>query len=313
MCTAIRNGRLFGRTLDLEFSYGEGVVLLPRNAPYRFRFETPADPPLAILGTAYCYGGVPLFYDAMNESGLAAAALNFPGLAVYQPYCKGACNLASFEVIPYLLRSCRTVSAVRERLREVRVTADAVSDELPVTPLHWLIADRDGAITVEPTAEGLRVFENPFGVLTNAPDFRYHTAHLSEFLHLTPDPPENRLLPEFPLPTLSRGMGAIGLPGDFSSQSRFVRAVYAKRHAEGAESTVERFFHVMDTVKVPRGCVRTEEGRAVFTVYTSCMDLEALTYSFTTEACREIRSVSMDRAMPDGDTAITFPMAGKRR
>ena len=73
MCTAICNGRLFGRTLDLEFSYGEGVVLLPRNAPYRFRFETPVDPPLAILGTAYCYGGVPLFYDAMNESGLAAA------------------------------------------------------------------------------------------------------------------------------------------------------------------------------------------------------------------------------------------------
>ena len=304
MCTALSlSGRhhLFGRTLDLEKSYGEGVVITQRNYAWRFRHMSAAEHNPAIIGMACVFEGYPLYYDAINEHGLAMAALNFPKSAVYRDVTEGRVNIVSYELIPWILSRASSVREAVELLSEVNVTNESVSDELPATPLHWMIADRHESVTVEAVADWLRIYENLFGVLTNEPPFPYHEAHVAEYMHLSSAGSQNRFAPSVELVPYSRGMGAIGLPGDYSSPSRFVRAVFAKSNTEtgGSEADeISAFFHVLGTVSTPSGCVRSESGDAVRTIYTSCADTDTLTYYFTTYENRRIRGV---RLQADGD------------
>ena len=102
------------------------------------------------------------------------------------------------------------------------------SDTLPTAQLHWIIADKSGAITVESVADGLKVYENPVGVLTNNPPFNYQMFNLNNYMHLAVENRENTFAEELNLNQYSRGMGGMGLPGDLSSQSRFVRVAFVK-------------------------------------------------------------------------------------
>ena len=271
MCTAVctwGERALFGRTLDLEYHDDECVVLTPRRFAFDFRYGGRCPWHYAMLGTAQLCGGVPLYYDAINEHGLGVAALNFPDYNLYHAPQKGKRSLCSFEVIPFLLAHCTCVAEAVALLDTCVITPDAFRADLPPTPLHWMIADAQRAVVVESVREGLCVCENPFGVLTNAPDFAAQRAHLALFAGLDAASPDKCFLGGI---CPARGSGAVGLPGDFSSPSRFVRAAFVNAHAEGTpdEDAVSRFFHVMESVSVPNGCVRTERGECVRTVYTS--------------------------------------------
>ena len=312
MCTAVRMaGRhhLFGRTLDLERSYGEGVVITPRNYKLSFRHGEVMRHP-AIIGMAIVHDGNPLYFDAMNERGVAMAALNFPKSAVYGEVAVGEMNVASYELIPWMLSR---VSSVREAVRlleSVNVTCESASAELPATPLHWMISDKRESVVVESVADGLRVYENRFGILTNEPPFTYHEAHVADYMHLTAAAPQNKIAPEVDITRYSRGMGAIGLPGDFSSASRFVRAFFAKSSTDAGGSEMEEisaFFHVMGTVSTPSGCVMSESGERVRTVYTSCADTDSMTYYFTTYENRRVRAVRMQG---EGEALSVFDISG---
>ncbi len=316
MCTAMHIGggrALFGRTLDLECSMEERVVFTPRG--YRFPYHGAGEKPhYALLGVAHVFEGAPFYFDAVNEKGLAAAALNFLGCAVYQTPRDGAENIPSFALISRVLGECATLSEARFFLSNINITGESAARELPATPLHWLIADSTGAIVVEPLAEGVRVFENPFGVLTNAPPFPYHATHLADYSGLSAAPPENKLCKDADLPLYARGLGAVGLPGDFASASRFVRAVFVKNQTaqpRTESSAVSRFFHLLGVVSVPEGAILTEEGRAVKTVYTACADLKTVTYYFTTYENRRIRAVAMQDLALDGGKLLELEMTGK--
>lgn len=314
MCTAISDnysGHLFGRTLDLEYSYDERVTLTPRSFKLDFIYEGTELCHLAMLGTAHISRGVPLYYDAFNESGLAGAALRFGGCAVYGRRKNGAANVASFELIPFVLSRCRSIFEAKELLENVNITDDSFSRDLPTTPLHWIFADKNGALTVESVKSGLCVYENPFGVLTNSPEFEYHKIRVSEFMSLTAKDPENRLCRSIAQHPYSRGMGALGLPGDFSSASRFVRAFFAKSNTVSADKTsaVSRFFHIMDTVAEPAGCSLSEDGKPIMTVYTSCADTENGIYYFTTYGNRRIRAVNLHALDLDSDKIVSFLMS----
>lgn len=314
MCTAIYENQsrpLFGRTLDLEYSYGESVAVTPHRFPLEFIYEPRNIAHLAIVGTAHVSGGYPLYYDAVNESGLAAAGLNFPDNAVYLPRREGFYNIASFELIPWLLSRCENLSEAVRLLCHTNITADAFSPSLPPTPLHWLIADRGGAVTLEATSRGIQIYDNPVGVLTNNPPFEYHLTNLANYMGADSLPPQNTLCPSLKITPYSRGMGGLGLPGDFSSTSRFVRAVFAKSHTAHAQNDTDnigRFFHIMDTVTQPQGCALTEDGAPIYTVYTSCADLLCGNYYFTTYGCRQIRAISLGSLALDGDSLICYPM-----
>lgn len=284
MCTAILhkndNYCLLSRTLDLECSYGEKIVITPRGYSFPYRYQA-VERPLALIGTAHLALGVPLYYDAMNECGLMGAALNFPDNARYRECESGRINLSSYELLPYVLSSCRTLGEAREMLTKVNITADAFSEELKPSPLHWLFADFTGAIVVETDGTGHHVYENPFGVLTNNPPFSYHRTRIADFLSLDSFGKKNELCPAIPLKDYSRGMGAVGLPGDFSSVSRFVRSVFLENHTKKEktpEGALLRATRIIENLSVPKGAVKSERGDDVYTVYTSCLSPTELTY-----------------------------------
>lgn len=312
MCTAATyktRDFYFGRTLDYEFSYGDEIVFTPRAFPFDFRHTARRDTHYAILGMAHVADGYPLYYDAMNEKGLCAAGLNFVGNAVYTAVLPGKENIAQFELIPWLLGSCASVAEVRMLLAGATVTYTPFSDKFPPAQLHWLIADRNEAITVESTATGLHVYDNPAGVLTNNPPFDLQMFHLNDYMQLSPKQPENRFSDALALRTYSRGMGALGLPGDLSSASRFVRAAFVRAHSASGEdetASVSQFFHILGAVEQPRGCCEVAEGKYEITIYTSCCNADRGIYYYTTYDNARISAVDMHAEDADGKALVRY-------
>ncbi len=319
MCTAIsflQKHHYFGRTLDYELSYGESVTITPRRFPFGFTGGELLQEHYAMIGMAMVSQDYPLYYDAVNEKGLCMAGLLFSGNACYHAPQPGVENVASFEFIPWILSKCATLEDVRLRLHRVQLTDVAFSKALPPSPLHWIIADHTGAIVVESLRDGLHIHEDPVGVLTNNPPFDYHMLHLAEYLQLTDVSPENVLYSKVPLQPYSRGMGAVGLPGDFSSASRFVRAVFAKGHMCAGEThreEVVQFFHTLRTVEVPRGCVTLLNGKQVITVYTSCCDTKRGIYYYCTYENSAIFAVNMYAEDLTGSRFVGYPLEREPR
>lgn len=319
MCTAVTyktKDFYFGRTLDYDFSYGDEVVVTPRNYPFLFRHTGALKNHYALIGMAHVAQNVPLYYDAVNEKGLCAAGLNFVGNAVYRHPEAGKDNIAQFEFIPWILGQCATLNEAREKLRTLNITDTPFCDTLPVTQLHWILADRNAAITVEAVKDGLEIYDNPVGVLTNNPPFPEQMFRLNDYMHLSPNPPENHFAEKLPLVAYSRGMGAIGLPGDLSSQSRFVRAAFTKMHSVsdvGEQESVSQFFHILGTVEQPRGCCAVGADAYEITQYTSCCNADKGIYYYTTYNNRQISSVNMRRENLDGDALVRYlPIADEQ-
>ena len=312
MCTAATyktNGFYFGRTLDYEFSYGDEIVVTPRRFPFAFRGGAALESHYALLGMAHVADGYPLYYDAMNEKGLCMAGLNFAQSAEYAAPRRDANDVAQFEFIPWVLAQCADLSAARALLARTNLTGTPFSPALPAARLHWLLADETGCVTVEPSAEGLRVYDNPAGVLTNEPPFPQQLFRLNDYQTLSPRAPENRFAPDLPLRTYSRGMGALGLPGDLSSGSRFVRAAFTRANAvSGASETesVSQFFHILGSVEQSRGCCELSPGEYEITLYTSCCSAKHGIYYYTTYGNRRISAVDMHRCDLNGAALCRF-------
>ena len=313
MCTAITfdgADHYFGRNLDLEYSYGESVIITPRNYPFRFRKAETMCSHYAMIGMALAVEDYPLYFDATNEHGLSMAGLNFPGNAVYQPFREGYDNITPFELIPWILSQCKTVPEAAGLLNNLNIFDEAFSNAYPQTPLHWILADAHSCIVLEPMEDGLRIHENPVGVLTNNPPFDYHMTYLHNYLHLSAKEPENRFSAELKLFPYSRGMGAFGLPGDLSSPSRFIRGAFVKfnavRHQTENES-VGQFFHLLDTVAQVEGCCITPDGLEK-TVYSSCCNTNKLVYYYCTYTNRQITAVKMLPEHMNGSDIISYPL-----
>lgn len=314
MCTAAvyRSGALYmGRTLDYEFSYGEEVVLTPRRFPLPFRHEPTRGAHYALLGTAHVAAGYPLYYDAANEKGLGMAGLNFAESARYGTVTPGRRNVAQFEFIPWLLGQCATLAEARECLGEMELVGTSFSEALPASRLHWLIADESGALVVERTAEGLHVYDDGANVLTNEPPFPLQLFALNDLRALSPRQPENRFSPALSLPLYSRGMGALGLPGDLSSASRFRRAAFTALHALPCETESEcvgQMFHILGSVEQTAGCCEVADGAFERTIYTACWNAARGVYYYTTYTNRRITAVDMHREDLDGCVLVRRPM-----
>ena len=317
MCTAITyktSDAYFGRTLDIECSYGEEVIVTPRNFALDFRHTGAQKSHYAIIGMGSVRGGYPLYYDAANEHGLGMAGLRFAGNACYFSLAEGRENVSSFELIPYILGSCKTVREARERLVDLNLCDTPFSSDLPPAPLHWMIADEGESIVVESVAEGLQVHQNPVGVLTNNPPFSYHVVHLCDYMTLSNKPPVAHFGKGYLTP-YSRGMGAMGLPGDFSSASRFVRAAFVRENAVSKSdemSSVSQFFHILGSVEHVRGCVLLDGGKYEITAYTSCINLSRGIYYYTTYENRAISAVDLFRCDLEGGELSRFSLQNEQ-
>ncbi len=314
MCTAVTyktKDRYFGRNLDLEYSYNETVTVTPRNYAFRFRKAGKLESHLAMIGMAYVADGYPLYYDATNEKGLSMAGLNFPENARYRPFCAGKDNVAPFELIPWILGQCTTVSEAKTLLKQINLLNEKFNEDLPLTPLHWIISDQKRSVTLESVESGIKIYDNPVGVLTNNPTFDYQMFNLNNHMRLTKGEPENTFAEALPLKTYSRGMGAMGLPGDASSMSRFVRAAFVKMNSKSGDSeeeSVSQFFHILKSVEMQRGCVQLAGGAYEITVYSSCCNTDRGIYYYTTYDNSRINAVDMHAEDLDGCTMIAYPL-----
>lgn len=314
MCTAVswKSGcHYFGRNLDLEHSYREAVTVMPRNFPLSFRMLSNIDTHYAMIGVATVEQDYPLYYDAVNEKGLCMAGLNFPGLARYNTPKDGVENVATFELIPFILGRCVTVDQAETLLRQINITDTPFSDAFPPTPLHWIVADANRCIAVESMEDGLHIHENPVGVLTNNPPFDFHLYNLRSHMQVGTAPAVNRFSQELKLEVYSNGMGGIGLPGDLSSASRFVRAAFMKLNSVTSnkeEEAVSQFFHILNAVAMPKGTVQMADGRHEITLYSACCNTELGIYYYTTYNNSRICAVDMHRENLLSDRLISYPL-----
>ena len=237
----------------------------------------------------------PLYFDATNETGLSIAGLNFPDNAIYHPARSDKNNITPFELTPYLLGSCNDLHEAKRVLSQINLTNISYSTSLPLTPLHWLLADKTGAIVVEPTKNGLEIYENPIGVLTNNPPFPYHLYNLSNYLNITAKEPTNHFAPNCSIKPYSYGMGGIGLPGDLSSGSRFIRAAFTKLNSvcgKSEEESINQFFHILGSVAQQRGCAKVGNDHEI-TLYSSCCNMQKCIYYYNTYENTQITAVKM--------------------
>ena len=315
MCTAITyktKDFYFGRTLDNDMSYKEEIAIVPRNYELKFKKMDSIKEHYAIIGMAHVSDGYPLYYDAINEKGLGMAGLNFVGNAHYESFNNAKDNIAQFEFIPWILGQAENVKEARILIEKINLINLSFNSTLPVAELHWIIADKDESITVESVKEGIKVYDNPVGVLTNNPTFDKHLFSLNNYMHLSPKEPDNTFAKDLELNRFCKGLGAIGLPGDLSSQSRFVRASFVKMNAVSEDSemsSVSQFFHIMESVSQPRGAC--DLGNYEMTIYTSCANATNGIYYYTTYDNHQITAVDMNKENLDSEKVICYPIINK--
>lgn len=314
MCTAATyktKDFYFGRTLDYEFSYGDEVTITPRNYEFKFRKVDNIKSHYAIIGMAYVTDDYPLYYDAINEKGLAIAGLNFVGNAHYNEEENGKDNIAQFELIPWILSQCSSVKEVKTLIEKINILNISYSEKLPIASLHWIISDSNQSITVESVFDGIKVYDNPVGVLTNNPTFDKQMFALNNYMYLSPKSPENKFSKDLDLNLYSRGMGALGLPGDLSSQSRFIRVAYTKMNSfskEDEKSSVSQFFHILGSVDQQRGCCDLGDNKFEITLYTSCCNVNKGIYYYTTYDNHQITAVEMYNEDLNNEKLIRYPL-----
>lgn len=319
MCTAAEYStkhHYFGRNLDLEYSYHEEVTITPRHFPFQYRRMAAQKTHYAIIGMAFIAGGYPLYYDAANEKGLGMAGLNFPGNAYYGEMKADADNIAPFEIIPWLLGQCGDLDEAKVLLSRMNLINENFSAQLPLSPLHWMLSDTSGrSIVVESVKDGLRVYDNPVGVMTNNPTFDIQLFKLNDYRNLTAEQGDNRFAEGLDLEQYSRGMGAIGLPGDLSSSSRFAKVAFTRMNSLSDDSeagSVSQFFHILGSVEQQRGCCRLGDKNEI-TIYSSCINLEEGIYYYRTYDNSQISAVNLHHTDLDADSLTHFELVKEQQ
>ena len=317
MCTGLaletKDGlHLFGRNMDIEYSFNQSIIFIPRN----FKCVNKSNKKelttkYAVLGMGTIFDDYPTFADGMNEKGLGCAGLNFP---VYVSYSKedieGKTNIPVYNFLLWVLANFSLVEEVKEALKNANIVDIPISENIPNTTLHWMISDITGkSIVVEQTKEKLNVFDNNIGVLTNSPTFDWHVANLNQYVGLRYNQVPEFKLGDQSLTALGQGTGLVGLPGDFTPASRFIRVAFLRdamiKNDKDSIDLIE-FFHILNNVAMVRGSTRTLEEKSDLTQYTSCMCLEKGIYYYNTYENNQINAIDMNKENLDGNEIKTY-------
>ncbi len=282
MCTVITLGGAFGRNMDIDRSFGERAVFVPRFFPLHFKRQATLSEHYAFMGTAALIKDYPLFAEGLNEKGLFVASLNFSQNAYYKPpnECIGAV-LAPYEVIPYLLALCSSTDEAAALLEKTQLADIPYAEGLPVATLHYFIADKDRCIVFESTRQGCHIYENPTGVMTNDPTFPEQLKALSASSATSP-----YILRSEPPP----------IKGDFSSKSRFQKAAYLL-HLSDKVSPLIQARHILGAVSIPRGAAYDGDNLH-YTTYQCIADINGsyiyYTYNSLTPISFNLFSLQLD-------------------
>lgn len=317
MCTALTlttkdGNHLFGRNMDIECSFNQEVLLVPRNFGYENVVTDKMEKTkYAMIGMGTLVDNHPLFAEGLNEKGLACAGLNFPGYAYWEEeVVEGKNNIPPYDLILWILGNFETINEVKFALENVNIVRKPFREFLPLPALHWIVTDKNGdCMVIEKTKDELSLFDNTVGVLTNAPAFDWHMTHLHQYMGLSTRQPSDTKWSDQELTPLGQGMGGIGLPGDFSSPSRFVKAAFLRSNAalgDDEYSGIIEFFHILNSVAMVRGSVVTPTELDDITLYTSCMCQETGVYYYNTYNNNQINVIDMNKEDLDGTEIKIF-------
>ncbi len=303
MCTAIslitkQNEVIFGRTMDFNYEFDLEAYIIPKNYKYSGEYlNNSYYTKYAFICTGQPTGRL-LAADGMNEKGLGVAALYFPGYAYFKDKkSPNKLSITSIELVNYLLSNCKDVRDIISLapILEIIGVPDPVTNQ--ITPLHWIATDKTGkSIVIESTKEGLQILNNPVGVLTNSPNFSWHYTNLRNYMMISPESPESKEWGDLTLKALSKGTGSYGLPGDYTSPSRFVRITFAKKFMKlpnTKEETIIACFNIMKLVTIPKGIVIANNNNPEYTQYTNFMNLNTGSYYFTSYYNNEIKCANI--------------------
>lgn len=273
--------------MDLDCDFARTAVRAPRAFPLAGRRRH-----YAVAGVAQVREGIPYFAEGLNERGLYVAGLYFPD-AVY-----AAKGMAPHVFMTSALALCASASEAARLLTNTDISGEGVDG--PAPPLHWMLADRTRTLVVERRAEGLFVHENAFGVLTNSPPFPFHADNMRQYMGLSTSSPACGW---HPLTPFGVGFGGIGLPGDGSPASRFVRAAFLRANAKGA--SLFDVFGILRSLAFPAGLARTERGEER-TLYSSVADADDGIFYYATDAHPHPCAVRLS-GREEGNSLAVFP------
>jgi len=302
MCTGIRfsdnkGNMYFGRNLDWSFGYGEKVIITPRNYHFKSAFLGDLSVKYALIGMGIVQENIPLYFDCGNEAGLAVAGLNFPGYAEYEKEeVQGKTNVAAYEFPLWIAMNFTSVDEVEKELSNVAIISKPINDKFPVSMLHWIIGDAKRSIVVEYAKNGMEVFNNDVDVLANQPGFMWHRENLRNYMNLDSSMPESVKWKDAKMKPFGTGSMMRGIPGDYYSTSRFVRAAYLNTHypqKDTEEENVSRLFHTLAGVSMIYGAAKMGDGKYEITIYTGGFSSATNTYYYNTYDTPTIRSVSL--------------------
>ena len=315
-CTGIRliasNGEVvYGRTVEWgAFDLLTRIGIFPRN--FKFTGQTPE----GLNGKNWTakYGVVGLdgllkdllLTDAMNEKGLAVGLFYHPGFAEYPEFDPAkASNTISAEDVPiFILSQCATIKDVRDLISAVRVVP-VVEETLGIPiPAHWMVTDASGeSIVIEFTDKKVKIHENPLGVITNSPNYDWHMTNLRNYVNLSQVAIPKTKIGELDFAPLGAGSGMIGLPGDFTPPSRFIRATaftQTARPIENSKEAVYETLRILDNFNLPLGSAEGSTGKSDLlkgmrssTIWTCVWDLKGKVLYYHTQHNRRLRKLSV--------------------
>lgn len=314
-----------GRTVEFGIELDMNLAVIPRNTT--FIGKTPSgkgmayESKYAVVGI-YCFEDVVLM-DGMNEKGLVASAFYFSGYAGYSKVTKEnqAIALSPAEFPNWILSQFATIEEVKEAIDSVVIAPTILKgwgDEPP--PMHYVVYDSTGrSIVIEPLEGTLKVYENELGVMTNSPTFDWHLTNLSNYINLSPFNVEPNRLRNFTVAAFGQGTGMIGLPGDFTPPSRFVRAAFFSATATpvaNSEEAVDQTFHILNQFDIPLGVVREKEGRQThydYTLLTSVKNPETLEYFYRSYGNQAIQYVDLNQFDLNAKSIKKMKIEGSQR
>lgn len=303
MCTTIRfsddKGNMYlGRNLDWSVGYGQRVLITPKGYTLDSAFEGKQKVAHPLIGMGIVAEGVPLYFDCGNDAGLTIAGLNFPGYAQYETVpVEGKTNIAAYEFPLWIAMNFATVDDVENALRNAAIVAKPINDKYLVSLLHWIIGDKTRSIVVEYTKNGMEIFENNVGVLANQPGFGWHLENLRNYMNVDSKMPEHISWNDENLLPFGSGSMMRGLPGDYYSTSRFVRAAYLNTHyptKSNEKENISRMFHTLAGVSMIDGAAMMHDGSYEKTIYTGGFSSATNTYYYNTYDDPTIKKVCMD-------------------
>ena len=327
MCTALllrnKNKNLFGRNMDIESFFGQKIVITPRNYVWKRKFGSEFVQKYATIGMAMIFVDqdkyeYPLYAEAANEKGLAVAGLNFPSTAHYPKanFNEDVIQITPFELIPWILANFSTTKEVKEYFNKhhIEIVDEPISPNLPLAPLHFIVGDKnDESIVIEPCIDGLKIYDNKIGLLTNNPTFDWQLINLSFYQNLRSKQKDSFNWADYTIKSFGQGFASVGLPGDWTPPSRFVRTAFLKATTPELEldneQLLSQFFHILDNVAMVSGSIvvaSEKDDKYDITLYTSCIDLQETIYYCKTYYNNQLSAYCLHNENLDGKELIKY-------